>query len=111
AGASAGHDDEDPLRVEAEVVELAPPEREPRAAQDAADDHRPFGTAAVEHPPADLRGRSEPREEDEEIEARLVRVVAERDLRVDAREEEHGDEGDHREEQHAVVDEERAAAE
>ena len=70
-----------------------------------------FAPDAVEHAPADLRGHDEPEEEIEQHEARGRRRLAQRELRVLAREEEDRDEHEVRGPEHEVLDEERADAE
>ena len=89
-------------------VTLPGPEAEADRRQRAADDDGPLGADAIEHPAADLRGDHEAEEEVQEDEARLRRRLAEADLRVLAREEEHRDEHEHRDPEDEVLDQEGA---
>ncbi len=82
---------------------LRAPERQPYRRDHAADHDHALGPAAVEPAPANLDARRETEEEDEQVQAGFLRAVAERDLRVDAREEEDRYEDDHRGEQDDVL--------
>ena len=73
--------------------------------------HRRPGAAGVENAPAELRSGAEAGEEDQQVEPGLRGVLAERDLGVQAGEEEERHEGHRHEKEQGVVHREPAAAE
>ncbi len=96
------HDARD-LAAEREVGQLAREQVEADRAERAADHDRAPSAAAVEHAPADERADQEPEEEVEDVDTGVRGRPAERDLRVDAREEEERHEHDRQQQQRHVV--------
>ena len=105
--AGAREHDAPHLLADRERVDPAGPQREPDAGQRAAQHDGPTGADPVEHPAADLRGDDVSDEEVQQRQARRGRLLAQRDLRVLAGEEEHRHEHRHRQSEDHVLRGER----
>ncbi len=88
--------------------QLVGPQQKADGGQSGSCDCGWAGSTAIEDAPAELACAGEAQEEDEDVEARLPRVVAEHDLRVDRGEEEQRHEARAEQEQDDVVGHEAA---
>ncbi len=92
-------------------VTLPAQRAKPTAASAQPSDDRPLGSDAIEHPPADLGGDTNPRKKYSSTRLASDGDLPEADLGVLAGEEEDGDEDDHRDPEYEVLDQEGADAE
>jgi hypothetical protein len=99
------------MSAEGQVGEPAGEQVEADRPQRAAVDDRRPGTSPVEDAPADLGHDHEPEEEVSDVQARLGGALSERDLRVDAGEEEERHEHDRHQAEHDRLHREAAVAE
>ena len=105
--AEAGQDHVEDLIAEVELGDLARPQTEAHGGERASDDDRTLRTSLVQQPATDLGRRREAEEEVEQVQASLLRGLAEGYLGVLTREEEDRHERQHRDAQDEVLHEER----
>src|SRR5437588_3151549 len=103
SNARAGERQGRPLLAEGKDVHLRSPQVERDRGHGAAEDDRGPGAAAVEDSATPLGRDREAAEEHEQEQTGALRALPERDLGVEAGEEEQGDEADREQEQHHVV--------